>query len=65
MEVVHMENTPAMAYSKNKTTIVLYPICVEYKVDGIVKKGAVVFLSDGKIMMHSKLQLLKGACLQL
>ena len=32
LEVVHQENLTSMAYSTNKTTVALFPICVEFKV---------------------------------
>ena len=39
----------SMAFSSNKTTVALYPCVVEYKVDGVLHKGAIVFLSDDKV----------------
>ena len=48
LEIVLMENPTSTAYSTNKVTIALYPICVEYKIDNVLHKGAVVFLSDDK-----------------
>ena len=47
-EDFHMENPTSTAYSTNKITLALYPICIEYKVDGVLHKGAVVFISDDK-----------------
>ena len=40
--------TTDMAYSSNKHTIAMYPICVEYLEEEEVRKGAIVFLSDDK-----------------
>ena len=48
LEVTHMENPTSMAYTTNKITMALFPVCVEYRVDGVLHKGAVVFLSDDK-----------------
>ena len=48
MEVEYNENPTSMAYSSNKTSVALFPICVEYTVDGMLKKGGIVFISDDK-----------------
>ena len=48
MEVEFNENPTAMAFSSNKTTVALYPVCIEYKVDDIIKKGGVIFIRDDK-----------------
>ena len=48
LEVIHSENPTSMAYSSNKTTVALFCICVEFLLDGVIQKGAVVFLSDDK-----------------
>ena len=48
LDVIHSENPTSMAYSSNKTTVALFPICVEFLLDGVIQKGAVVFLSDDK-----------------
>ena len=49
LELEYSENPTSMAYSKNKTTVALYPIAVEYKVNRMLHKGAIVFLSDDKL----------------
>ena len=49
MEVVYRENPTSLAYSSNKTTVALYPICIEYKTsEGKISKGAITFISDDK-----------------
>ena len=49
LENEYSENPTSFAYSSNKTTVALYPIVAEYKLDGVIHKGAIVFLSDDKI----------------
>lgn len=49
LEIEYNEMPTSMAFSSNKTTVALYPCVVEYKVDDVLHKGAIVFLSDDKI----------------
>ena len=48
MELEYSETPTGMAYSSNKFSVALYPICVEYKVQGVLKKGGIIFISDDK-----------------
>ena len=50
-----------MAYSSNKFSVALYPICVEYKVQGVLKKGGIIFIS----MTCSRSRHLRRECLRL
>ena len=65
LEVVHMENPTSIAYPTNKITMALYPICIEYKVNGVYIKGQLFFLVTTKTMITNKQQHLKGVCLEL
>ena len=57
MEVVYKENPTSLAYSSNKKTIAMYPICVEYLgTDGKVNKMAITFLSDDKVHSHQQVK---------
>lgn len=49
LEVVYIKNPNSMAYSSNKLTVAIYPTCIEYESEGSLKKGAIGFISDGKI----------------
>ena len=49
LEVTYIEAPTSMAYSSNKLTVAIYPICVEYLVDRELCKGAIVFISDDKV----------------
>ena len=49
LEVVYSEQPTSMAYSTNKQTVAVYPICVEFlDVNSSLTKGAVVFVSSDK-----------------
>ena len=57
MEVQYKENPTSMAYSTNKMTVAMYPICIEYKTDdGTIRKGAITFISDDKDHSHQQIQ---------
>ena len=41
MEVMYSENPTSLAYSANKLTVAMYPICTEFNAaDGTIAKGA-------------------------
>ena len=48
MELDYKETPTGMAYSSNKFSVAMYPIGVEYKVQGVLKKGGIIFISDDK-----------------
>ena len=49
LEVVYSEQPTSMAYSSNKLTVAVYPICVEFMdLNSSLKKGAIVFISSDK-----------------
>ena len=55
MEVVYQENPTSLAYSSNKLSVAMYPICVEYKdSDGNIKKGAITFIIEDKDHSHQQ-----------
>ena len=54
--VVYSENPTSMAYSSNKHTVAMYPICIEYLNDGVLTKGAITFISDDKDHCHQQVQ---------
>ena len=57
MEVMYGENPNSLAYSANKLTIAMYPICIELKAaDGTIAKGAITFMSEGKEHSHQQIQ---------
>ena len=57
MEVMHGENQTSLAYSANKLTVAMYPICIEFKAaDGTFTKGAITFLSEDKEHSHQQIQ---------
>ena len=57
MEVVYRENPTSLAYSTNKKTVALYPICVEFLNDhGQLCKGAIAFLSEDKKHDHQQVE---------
>ena len=57
MEVVYSENPTSLAYSTNKKTVAMYPICLEYKnVDGELTKGVITFLFEDKDHSHQQVQ---------
>ena len=55
IEVEFTENPISIAYSTNKLSYAPYPICVEYLEVGIVKKGAVLFISSDKKYDHEEI----------
>lgn len=56
LEAIYSKNTTSMAYSSNKVTVALYPICIEYiREDGSLQKGAISFLTDDKIQDHQQI----------
>ena len=57
LEVVYKENPTSLAYSTNKMTVAIYPICVEYRnSDGTISKMAITFISDDKDHSHQQVQ---------
>ena len=58
IEVEYIEQPTSMAYSSNKLTVAVYPICLEFKTDpaGPVHKGAITFISDDKVHDHQQVQ---------
>lgn len=49
LEVVYSEAPTSMAYSTNKLTTAVYPICIEYvDSNSDLQKGAIVFISEDK-----------------
>ena len=55
LEAIFSENPTSMGYSGNKVTTALYPICIEYiGDDGLLKKGAISFISDDKLHDHQQ-----------
>ena len=61
LEAIYSENPTSMAYSGNKVTVALYPICVEYLgTDGILKKAAIAFLTDDKVHDHQQARDFEG-----
>ena len=57
MEVVFTENPTSLAYSTNKISVAIYPICVEFKnEDNEICKGAITFISDDKDHSHQQVQ---------
>ena len=57
MEVMYSEKPTSLAYSGNKLTVAMYPICIEFKAaDGTIAKGAIIFLSEDKEHSHQQIQ---------
>lgn len=57
LEVAYREAPTSMAYSSNKKTVAIYPLCVEYLDDeGHLCKGGIVFLSEDKIHDHQQVE---------
>ena len=57
IEVVYRENPTSLAYSTNKKTVALFPICVEYLNEhGQLCKGAIAFLSEDKKHDHQQVE---------
>ena len=57
MEVQYKENPTSMAYSTNKMTVAMYPICIEYKTDDrTIRKGDITFISDDKDHSNQQIQ---------
>ena len=57
MEVMYSENPTSLAYSANKLTVAMYPICIEFKAaDGTIAKGAITFLPEDKEHSHQQTQ---------
>ena len=49
LEVVYAKQPTSMAYSTNKLAVAVYPICLEFLDNqGVLKKGAIVFVSGDK-----------------
>ena len=57
MEVVYAENPTSLAFSTNKMTVAMYPICIEYLAeDGTIRKGAITFISADKDHCHQQIE---------
>ena len=57
MEVMFGKDPTSLAYSANKLTVPMYPICIEFKAaDGAIAKGAIIFLSEDKEHFHQQIQ---------
>ena len=57
MEVIYTQNPTSLAYSTNKKTVALFPICVEYiNTHGQLCKGAIAFLSEDKTHDHQQVE---------
>ena len=57
MEVVYTEAPTSLAYSSNKKSVAMYPLCVEFvREDGCLGKGGIVFLSEDKIHDHQQVE---------
>ena len=53
MEVMHGENQTSLAYSANKLTVAMYPICIKFKAGyGTIAKGAITFLKIRNIPIN-------------
>ena len=63
MEVMYSENPTSSAYSANKLTVAMYPICIEFKAaDGTITKGAIKFLSEDRNIPINKFNNLNTGC---
>ena len=63
MEVMYGENPTSLAYSANKLTVAMYPICIEFKAaDGTITKGAIKFLSEDRNIPINKFNNLNTGC---
>ena len=58
IEVEYIEQPTSMAYSSNKLSVAVYPICLEFRneADGPVHKGAITFISNDKAHDHQQVQ---------
>ena len=57
MKLMYSENPTSLAYSGNKLTVAMYPICTEFKAaDRTIAKGAIAFLSEDKEHSHQQVQ---------
>ena len=57
LEVCYREAPTSMAYSSHKTSVAMYPLCVEYlDEEGLLCKGGVVFLSEDKLHDHQQVE---------
>ena len=60
MEITYGENPTSLAFSTNKLTSAMYPICNEFKAaDETIAKGAITFLSEDKKHFHRQIQQFK------
>ena len=65
MEVMYSENPTSLAYSANKLTVAMYPICIEFKAaDGTITKGAIKFLSEDRNIPINRFNNLNTGCLK-
>ena len=57
IEIVYKENPTSLAYSTNKMTVAMYPICVEYLTpEETIAKMTITFISDDKDHSHQQVQ---------
>ena len=60
MEVMCSKNPISLAYSANKLTVAMYPICIEFKApDGTIAKGDTAFLFEDKEHSYQQIQQFK------
>ena len=65
MEVMYSENPTSLAYSANKLTVAMYPICIKFKAGyGTIAKGAITFLKIRNIPIN-RFNNLNTGCLKL
>ena len=66
IEVSYRENPTSLAYSTNKKTVALYPICVEFLNEhGQLCKGAIAFLSEDKKHDHQQVEMFEIRAFQI
>ena len=56
IELTDVENPTSLAYSTKKKTFAHCPICAEYTVDGVLKKGAIAFISEDTLHGHQQVK---------
>ena len=57
LEVNYGEALSSVAYSANKISVAMYPLCVEYlNNEGTLCKGGIVFLSEDKLHDHQQIE---------
>ena len=57
LEVTYRQAPTSQAYSSNKVSVAMYPLCVEYlDSDGKLCEGGIVFLSEDKLHDHQQIE---------